>query len=73
MMKVCPYCEQDDLWKVIIPDVDENAVICGECDTVWMHDEEITYGSGKNFDSLMEAIGRVADWGAIERKSKVEA
>lgn len=71
-MKVCPYCEQDDLWKVAILDVDDDAVICGECDTVWMHNEDIIYGTGKNFDSLMEGIGKAADWDSIERKSKIE-
>ncbi len=71
-MKVCPYCEQDALWWCSITDVGDGAVICAECDTVWTHDEEVAYGTGKNFDDLMESRGKVADWKFVERKRKVE-
>lgn len=72
-MKVCPYCEQDDLWHVSITGVDEDAVMCGECDTVWKHNEEVVYGNGKNFDDFMAAHGKEANWNTIQRKEKVES
>ncbi len=58
MMKICPYCEQDDLWRCDIREVADNVVICAECDTGWTPKEGIVYGTGKNFDDFMEAMGR---------------
>jgi RNA polymerase subunit RPABC4/transcription elongation factor Spt4 len=52
-IKLCPYCEQDDLWRVSIPGIDDNAAICKECDTIWTHDEKIEDGSGINFRKFM--------------------
>jgi hypothetical protein len=34
-MLICPYCEQDDVWEVRLNDLERNAVICLECETVW--------------------------------------
>lgn len=71
-MKICPYCEQDDLWRVSITDVDDDAIMCGECDTVWKHDEDVVYGNGKNFENIMAEYDKKADWTKIQRKAKVE-
>jgi len=70
-MKVCPYCEQDDLWHVAITNVDDNAVMCRECDTVWKHEEKVVYGNGKNFDNLMAENGEEPDWQKISWNSKL--
>ena len=58
----CPYCGQDDVWRVSIPGIDENAMICKECDTLWTHDEKVEDGLGVNFGDLMAKYGRSNDW-----------
>ncbi len=71
-MSICPYCEQGNLWRVSIAGVDENAVMCDECDTVWKQDEEVVYGNGKNFKGFMAANDRETDWQAITWKLVLE-
>jgi len=70
-IKLCPYCDQDDLWRVSIPGIDDNAVICKECDTIWTHDEKIEDGSGINFRKFMSKYGKSDDWKGITIKEKI--
>ena len=72
-MKLCPYCEQDDLWIVVIEGIPTpEAVMCCECETVWQRSEAIEYGTGTNFHNFMTAHDRKVDWNAVTRKQKLE-
>jgi hypothetical protein len=71
-MKLCPYCKQDDLWFAAIVGVDDNAVYCGECDTVWGNREAVIDGNGKNFSRFMAAYGKEVDWSLLRIKEKIE-
>ncbi|MEO8499226.1 MAG: hypothetical protein ABI614_29525 [Planctomycetota bacterium] len=73
-MKLCPYCEQDDLWIVVIEGIPRpDAVMCCECETVWNRDETIEYGTGKNFHNFMAALDKEANWKQVTRKQKFES
>jgi hypothetical protein len=70
---ICPYCEQDDIWEVRLKDLDQDAVMCLECDTVWRAADDVAYGKGLNFEDFMAARGREPDWGGVLRLRKVVA
>ncbi len=70
-VKVCPYCQQDDLWHARVDGVERKVIICAECDTLWSEGEEVTYGTGKNFDTFMSLQAKQANWAAVTRLSKV--
>jgi hypothetical protein len=70
-MTTCPYCEQDALSKCHINGVESECVLCCECDTVWLQEEKIEYGTGKNFEIFMEGRGLAPDWKAIQLEAKM--
>ena len=73
-MKLCPYCEQDDLWIVAIEGLPTpDAVMCCECETVWNQGETIEYGTGANFHNFMTGHAKEANWKLVTRKHKLEA
>lgn len=63
---VCPYCEQDWVKRISIKGQKPNQFkMCFECDTIWQSDENIEYGTGKNFESFCDLLGIKPDWGNI--------
>ena len=70
-MLTCPYCEQDDVWEVRLEDLERTAVMCLECDTVWLAPDAVGYGTGQNFEDLMAGHGRKADWAGIVKLQKL--
>ncbi len=72
-MKICPYCEEDGVWYVSIEQIpNEQYKMCFECDTIWQRDENVEYGKGKNYITLMEEKKLKADWNKIIKLRKVE-
>ena len=71
-MKECPYCKQDFLWLAKVIGVNDLVVICPECDTIWLQDEIISDGTGRNFKLLMAERERDADWKDVELMSRLE-
>lgn len=69
-MLVCPYCGQDDIWKVHFESIGVDALMCVECDTVWDVQEAVMDGSGLNLDSYMAKRGKKADWKTITKLEK---
>ena len=67
MNVICPYCEQDYVWKVRIRDVSQNVVMCLECDTVWDSAADVGLGKGLIFERFMAERGRTADWDDVAR------
>lgn len=71
-MKICPYCEQDAVWRVRLKnEIDFRFSMCFECDTVWKEDEDVSDRGGSTFDRLMKSTGRLADWKNVERVGPV--
>lgn len=66
-MIICPYCLQDDIWKIKIKGTDELLKACLECDTVWKIDEEISYGTGTGIEKLM----RDRKWSSTKDKFEI--
>jgi hypothetical protein len=67
---ICPYCEREDVWRVRLRDLDQDAVMCLECDTVWLASEDVVDGKGLNFEDFMAARGRKPDWSCVVRLQK---
>jgi hypothetical protein len=66
---ICPYCEQDIIWKVLLENSDgDEYCMCFECDTIWKPGEVVMYGTGMNFESYMEREGNIADWSKVKKK-----
>ncbi len=71
-MLICPYCEQDYVWKVRFIDLDLEASMCLECDTVWFGPNVVEYGKGSNFEDFMAERGKKADWTKIVQLNHLE-
>ena len=72
-MKICPYCEQDSVWKVRLhPPAEFTFAMCFECDSVWVQGDLISDQTGTNFADLMSSVGQVADWSKVEKIALVE-
>jgi uncharacterized Zn finger protein len=68
---ICPYCGQDEVWEVRLKELEQNVVMCLECDTVWPAPDDMEYGKGLNFEDFMAEHGRRADWTAIVKLEKL--
>jgi len=67
-MKLCPYCQQDAIWRVRLKVKPELCFsLCFECDSVWLLDQPISDQVGTTFEKYMQALGRTADWKDIEK------
>ena len=65
---ICPYCEQDIVWQITLDySCDAIYCMCFECDTIWMPNESVIYGTGVNFELFMERQGKMPDWSKIKR------
>jgi hypothetical protein len=67
---ICPYCGQDYVWEVLLTELDQQALMCPECDTVWLASGDVLNGTGQNFQDFMAARGRKANWGGVVRLQK---
>ncbi len=67
----CPYCEQVDIWRVIVLPLDLPAFICAECDTIWLTREDIGADKGKNFGDFMAERGLDATWNNVVKTQQV--
>ena len=70
-MLICPYCKQDAVWEVRLKGLEQDAVMCLECDTVWLAPNDVEYGKGLNFEDFMAGLGQKADWGGIFKSQKM--
>ena len=71
-MGLCPFCEQDFVWRVRLKsDPLIHFSMCFECDSVWLEDQAISDQGGTTFDKHMYSFGRVPDWEDIERIDKL--
>jgi Zn-finger nucleic acid-binding protein len=67
-MKICPYCQQDSVWRVSLKSKQNFFFkMCFECDAVWELSEAISESSGSNFEKLMGKIEQPIDWGNINK------
>jgi transcription elongation factor Elf1 len=72
-MKICPYCEQDSVWKVILKTNQKFAFkMCFECDSVWRTNDLISDSTGSNFEALMNETNQPIDWTNIDRLGLAE-
>jgi hypothetical protein len=62
---ICPYCGQDHVWEILLKELDQQALMCAECDTVWLAPGDVLNGTGQNFEDFMAVRGRKADWGGV--------
>jgi uncharacterized C2H2 Zn-finger protein len=70
---ICPYCEQDKVWKVSIDNFnDETFFMCFECDTIWKENEKVEYGTGENFETFITQRGSKPDWSKIKKEKLLE-
>jgi hypothetical protein len=69
-MFVCPYCQQDDLWVVHLNTLGRDAILCYECETVWLLPCNVEYGKGHNFENFMKEHNQKADWSLIVKIQK---
>jgi transposase-like protein len=67
-MKLCPYCQQDAIWRVsLISQSELRFLMCFECDSVWTEDQIISDQSGTNFRDYMLACNMLPDWSDIKK------
>ncbi len=59
---ICPYCGQDYIWWVLLKQINQQALMCSECDTVWTAPLGKLNETGRNFEDFMAARGQKADW-----------
>jgi hypothetical protein len=69
----CPYCEQDWVWQVEIPNAKDAYAMCMECDTIWTKEEEIRYSTGVAFQKFMNDRNQQPNWNDIKLIAKVNA
>lgn len=62
---ICPYCGQDYVWWVLLKQIGQQALMCPECDTVWIAPWGRLNETGWNFDDFMATRGQNADWGEV--------
>lgn len=74
MKTLCPYCQQDVVWRVALKsDSSIKFRMCFECDSIWTDKEIISDASGSRFDIYMSALNRRPDWMDIVRLTKCES
>ncbi len=67
-MKICPYCEQDAIWRVSLKSKQGFFFkMCFECDAVWGASQVISESCGSNFEKLMGEIEQPIDWGNVNK------
>lgn len=72
-MKLCPYCQQDVVWRVRLKTSQEwQFSMCFECDSLWLDDQPVLNQVGTTFDKYAESLGLVPDWGRLEKLGVVE-
>jgi hypothetical protein len=72
-MRLCPYCEQDAVWKVeLVSDPACQFSMCFECDSVWRPDQPVSELQGSTFSTYMELLDRTPDWSNIRKLEMVE-
>ena len=67
---ICPYCEQDRVWRVALGDDEPNGfphAFCYECDTFWENGEVINDRSGMTFKFYLEERGKKLDYDLIKQ------
>ena len=73
MAMICPYCEQDFIWRVRLSSVPHiRFALCPECDSVWQDNEVISDQGGTNFEQYMSDIRRPLDWKDVEKLALIE-
>lgn len=72
-MKLCPFCQQDVVWRVRLKTMPEHCfLMCFECDSVWLENQLVSDQAGTTFDKYMQSIGCAPDWKDIEKLEMVE-
>jgi Zn-finger nucleic acid-binding protein len=67
-MKICPYCQQDAVWRVnLISKPEHIFFMCFECDSVWLDNQIISDKTGTNFRDFMQLCELVPDWNDIKK------
>lgn len=67
---ICPYCEQDRVWRVALADEaskDFSHAFCYECDTFWENGEVVDDVTGRSFKLFLQERGEKLDYGLIVR------
>ena len=72
-MKLCPFCQQDAIWRVRFKSSPKQSfAMCFECDSVWYDKQPISDQIGTTFDKYMHTLGMVADWKDLEKIEMIE-
>lgn len=70
---ICPYCEQDVVWRVRLASARHcRFAMCFECDSLWRDNEVISDEGGTNFEQYMHETGQPVDWGDVEKLAPIE-
>ena len=67
---ICPYCEQDRVWRVAISETKLGVFphsFCYECDTFWEDGEIINDQTGVTFKYYLQERGRKLDYKILRR------
>lgn len=72
-MKLCPFCEQDIVWRVYLDAAPEHRFqMCFECDSVWLEGQLVSDKAATTFDRHMRSLSRIPDWKDIKKIEKAE-
>lgn len=63
----CPRCEQGWIVRCRVVGTAMVLQVCGECDTVWEHEEPSGAPPFVILDQYMEVLGRPPLWSELER------
>ncbi|QBC45218.1 hypothetical protein [Iodobacter fluviatilis] len=63
---ICPRCEQDEIKKIKIKEIDKYFFLCPECDATWFSIDEVGVTPFVDFETYMEESGFLVSWDNLE-------
>ena len=72
-MKLCPFCEQDAVWRVRLKTVPlHRFLMCFDCEAVWLESQPVSDQAETTFDKHMQSLGCKSDRKNIEKLEMIE-
>ena len=69
LVHACPFCGQGGLIEAVILATPRlSAIVCQECDTVWLSPKLVGFEDDGRVDEVLPALGIPPDWNYIEWK-----
>lgn len=60
--KICPFCEQDYIYRYFIEKTKEEVFLCPECDSLWFNQKDIGSPRGSNYEDAFNERGIEPTW-----------